>query len=1088
MHQSAMLYGQHFFNTYCASNADDDFVIVEIGSQNVNGSLRDVAPDNARYIGLDFVAGNGVDVIIDDPYQLPLPDESADFIVTSSCFEHSEFFWLVLLEALRVLKKNGLLYLNAPSNGFIHRWPVDCWRFYPDSGHAMVNWANRNGYNSTLLESFIGERSAGRVADGGAWNDFVAVIAKDKSYTHIFESRILESLDDFSNGYTDKTPSIINNTPFNPDSQLMINLSKEIDFLNERIDSLQNNVGVQADREEVFKKEKLSLEYDIKNQGNRIEVLKSSLLEANNIISNLESELSNHKKFIEEIRSSNSWRLTAPVRFVGHLVYGDWNTAKSVVLNKIVTPVKKIEKKSNAFFNALKYGLRYYGALPILVKKSISIYKKEGVAGINRRINTLSIRNSLNSRNVYEECNSSLYEAVNFEETSDIYCPLVSVIVPNYNHEIYLKQRLDSIYNQTYKKIEVILLDDCSTDDSREILSEYAEKYPEITKLVINDINSGGVFQQWKKGFSIAKGGLVWIAESDDFCDENFLSENINSFKNEAVMLSFSRTVFVKGANDKEIWTSDEYMKSLGLSQVDNAFVKSAHRLVNECWGVGNLVANVSSAVFRHPGDLDILDDIEWSSMKVCGDWVFYLHLIRGGLVAYTPNSNNYYRQHDRNTSTSNQSNAIYYQEYEFVAKNIISLYKIDDSVLHRLDREIKNQWSIRNPEQSIEELNNYFSVERALSSASKRKPNVLMATYAFVAGGGETFPILLANLLKKYGYAVTFFNWCEQPTEIGVKNMLNKNIPILQLKDRELTAAVISDMGIEVTHSHHACVDMSLAALLLHNDSTARVISMHGMYEMIPPQERAHCLSLMERSIHRVVYTAEKNLAPFSTEFQNKLNFKKISNALPKLEILNVDLSCLGIGDSDFVICLVSRAIPEKGWQEAIDAVNYANGKSKRRIHLILIGEGEVYDLLSEKEVSATIHFLGFKNNIRDYFAAADIGLLPSRFKGESYPLVLIDCLLAGTPVVASNVGEIASMVGSSHGNAGVLFDLMEWHIPVENLSNIFVELSDFDSVQYKEIYMNVPYAAAKFSEENLIASYGDVYGSAINELVKKV
>ena len=67
--------------------------------------------------------------------------------------------------------------------------------------------------------------------------------------------------------------------------------------------------------------------------------------------------------------------------------------------------------------------------------------------------------------------------------------PLVSIIVPNYNHEKYLKQRLDSIFNQTYSNFEVILLDDCSSDSSQTILLEYA-KNPKVSYCIFNEFNS----------------------------------------------------------------------------------------------------------------------------------------------------------------------------------------------------------------------------------------------------------------------------------------------------------------------------------------------------------------------------------------------------------------------------------------------------------------------------------------------------------------------------------------------------------------------------------------------------------------------
>lgn len=81
---------------------------------------------------------------------------------------------------------------------------------------------------------------------------------------------------------------------------------------------------------------------------------------------------------------------------------------------------------------------------------------------------------------------------------------------------------MDSIYQQTYQNIEVILLDDFSSDNSVEILKQYAKKYPHKTRLVVNEQNSGRVFRQWNKGLALAKGELIWIAESDDYCDTNF--------------------------------------------------------------------------------------------------------------------------------------------------------------------------------------------------------------------------------------------------------------------------------------------------------------------------------------------------------------------------------------------------------------------------------------------------------------------------------------------------------------------------------------------------------------------------------------
>ena len=68
--------------------------------------------------------------------------------------------------------------------------------------------------------------------------------------------------------------------------------------------------------------------------------------------------------------------------------------------------------------------------------------------------------------------------------------PLVTVIIPNYNHAKYLRQRIDTVLNQTYTSFEVIILDDCSTDNSKDIILSYKDN-PHISNIVLNSENSG---------------------------------------------------------------------------------------------------------------------------------------------------------------------------------------------------------------------------------------------------------------------------------------------------------------------------------------------------------------------------------------------------------------------------------------------------------------------------------------------------------------------------------------------------------------------------------------------------------------------
>jgi len=216
MHPTALSNGKRFFEAYKEPLSEiSNGKIIEIGSRDINGSLRSCAPAKFEYIGVDFAAGEGVDVVLDSPYTLPFEDASIDIVLSSSCFEHSEMFWLVFLEIMRVLKPEGLFYLNAPSNGDFHRYPVDCWRFYPDSGKALISWAKRNNINSVLLESYVSNQYLDQ------WNDFVAIFLKDEQHISKYEKRILDDFNDFRNGQRTGVSGFLNPSD-SPEDRLKI--------------------------------------------------------------------------------------------------------------------------------------------------------------------------------------------------------------------------------------------------------------------------------------------------------------------------------------------------------------------------------------------------------------------------------------------------------------------------------------------------------------------------------------------------------------------------------------------------------------------------------------------------------------------------------------------------------------------------------------------------------------------------------------------------------------------------------------------------------------------------------------------------
>lgn len=221
MHPTAMHNCKLFFETYSENIKQHSKVkMVEIGSQDVNGSLRSIAPSDFEYIGVDFVKGDGVDIILNSPYSLPFENDSIDIVLSSSCFEHSEMFWLIFMEIMRILKPEGLFYLNVPSNGSFHRYPVDCWRFYPDSGSALISWAKINGINAALLESYICNQNLDE------WNDFVAVFVKDEFYVRKYKRRILDNFKDIKNGKKYGVDGLINKSDKSEDGYKLMMIDR----------------------------------------------------------------------------------------------------------------------------------------------------------------------------------------------------------------------------------------------------------------------------------------------------------------------------------------------------------------------------------------------------------------------------------------------------------------------------------------------------------------------------------------------------------------------------------------------------------------------------------------------------------------------------------------------------------------------------------------------------------------------------------------------------------------------------------------------------------------------------------------------
>lgn len=661
---------------------------------------------------------------------------------------------------------------------------------------------------------------------------------------------------------------------------------------------------------------------------------------------------------------------------------------------------------------------------------------------------------------------------------------LVSVIVPNYNHAPYLRERLDSIYNQTYQNFEVILLDDCSKDNSRAILEEYARRYPERTRTAFNKTNVGRVNLQWEKGMNLANGDLIWIAESDDYCELDFLEKLIPAFEKESVQIAYARSVFVK--NGAPCWTLEEYLHDLtDYNWREGTFYDTAYNLVRKGFAVKNIIPNVSSALFRKRDSIPARIMKIWENIKLCGDWLFYLDTLKGGVLFYTSKTTNYYRVHDKSTSLDVQKTERYYIESETISKFAAANYDLDLNVFNHTRMVLLEHYFLNNPQGTEARFNELYSLERIRKAASGRKPNVLICGFSFSVGGGEIVPIQLANALSKLDVAVTFANCRYTPTVEQVRKKLPQHIPVVNVNDKIQLIEIAREFGAEIIHTHHASVDQLIAEYVMPTRPQARhIITLHGMYETInDPTVLNNLLTLVTRSCSRFVYIADKNLRVFEENGKlNKSRFVKLPNGMPVIKSAAANRGELGIPDDAFVLCLVSRALFAKGWMEAVEIVNRANRISKREIHLVMVGDGEAYDKLKSSKQSKYIHLVGVQQNTAQYYKMADMGFLPSRYTGESFPLVVIESLLCGKPVLASDLGEVRNML-TLEGNAlaGAVFELEDMKIPVAEVARMVADIAQ-NKKYYASMKKRAPKLASRYDVLTVAQQYLDVYKEALN------
>jgi lipopolysaccharide biosynthesis protein/glycosyltransferase involved in cell wall biosynthesis len=329
-----------------------------------------------------------------------------------------------------------------------------------------------------------------------------------------------------------------------------------------------------------------------------------------------------------------------------------------------------------------------------------SIRKKMGKSAreklIQRHITDIAVPEILNI------CHSAMSNA-----------PLVSVIIPVYNQEKYIAERINSVLRQTFRDFEIFIIDDCSTDNSYDEIKKF-EGHASIT-ILKNEKNTGSVFRQWQKGIQMSRGKIIWIAEGDDIADSKFLETLLTAFNDPDVNLSYcaSHTIDENNNIEKEFYLNIGHYNNLNFPKsrwLDTYTCNGIDEITNVL-SIRNTIPN-ASAVLMRTQELRKIDFEKCSKFRCGGDWFTYVSLLENGKIHYSPIHMNYHRIHGKSVVSENKllaENTLpdYFEMHRIILQKFSVPEKAYNLMIESVTLGLRNIW----PKLNDDEFHNLYNI-----------------------------------------------------------------------------------------------------------------------------------------------------------------------------------------------------------------------------------------------------------------------------------------------------------------------------------------------------------------------------------------
>jgi glycosyltransferase involved in cell wall biosynthesis len=748
---------------------------------------------------------------------------------------------------------------------------------------------------------------------------------------------------------------------------------------------------------------------------------------------------------------------------------------------KLIYTVFHLDKIKSHLFNGIQapflLHINQLSDLPIVkdkftkkenLYKSIILNNTNGLHGIRKNEN--NVFSAINNTHPITCIISTIRKTAHIK-------PWVSIIVPNYNYSKYLKKRIDSILDQTFKDFELIIIDDRSTDESVDVIKPYLN-HP-FVKFFQNKKNSGSVIHQWRLGVEKASGDFVWIAEADDFCSLDFLEKTIQPFADRVVNISYSNSVTVD-ENDKITGDYESYYSRLNTNHWNNSYAVYGNEEVNFGLGVKNTIPNASAVLFRRIPLFNILSS-QMDRFVLSGDWNIYLKVLgKNSKIAFCSEKLNCHRKHNQTVTSKSTTNnkQLIIDELNKIHQQVFNSFELSNQYYLKWKNHVAGQIMGLYPSIQENSFNDLYPYDKNIQliklNIERHNENIIIiaSNDSDLSGAPQNILSVARILNQKFGFKCITF--CLRKGELFTEfekcgeAYIADDYGYIPSKNQSISEFILS-LNSKPIYSLVNTIVTSVWIPQLKRSFIPIAFLIHDYTHSIDKKRLQYSYELSDIIIYSVDFMIEKNRQDYKFDLNKTSTLPqglyKEEFLLPRSEDDRRNIRKLNrIPDDAIVVIGCGSVNTRKGVDIFVNiAINVLSSEERRKeVHFIWLG-GEIgtitdneysrylYRDIVNSGFSEHIHFIKGTSNVKPYFDASDVFILSSR--EDPFPTVVQEAIASGLIVAGfEGTGGAIELIRKANG---FVFPFLKTDSAVQKI----IEISNNLNSKYlskKEIILN--------------------------------